>query len=392
MTTLIFLYNLVILLVLLGVLLNFLLNQLAVPRLLPRKLESTATPMVSILVPARNEEAVIERCLRSLEKQDYPNFEIILLDDQSTDRTAEIASELGFIHNQSCRIISGEPLPEGWVGKSWACHQLSQAARGDYLLFTDADTDHAPFALSAAMAEAIESKADLLSVWPAQETKTWSEKLVIPILFVAAAGMVPHWLLALGQRNESIRTRLKSEQWKMLGVANGQYVLFSRSGYEKIGGHAAVKNHMVEDVSLGRLVASKTRDGMILKNCDGGAIVSTRMYQSFPQLWEGFSKNAWPLFEGDKRLFIIGLTSQFLVFVAPFLFLLIARTSWLMLFFQVCLIYFLRLVFTVRYQSSWIGFILHPLGYLLGTAIAINSYRKNRETGLTWKGRTYQVR
>ena len=392
MTTLVFFYHALVLLVLLGVLLNFLLNQLVVPRLLPRKLESTATPMVSILVPARNEEAVIERCLRSLQQQDYPNYEIILLDDESSDTTAKIASELGFAHTGPYHMVSGKPLPEGWVGKPWACYQLSQVAQGDYLLFTDADTDHAPFALSAAIAEAIESRSDLLTVWPAQETKTWSEKLVIPILFVAAAGMVPHWLLTLGQRNESIRTRLKTHQWRMLGVANGQYVLFTRSGYEQIGGHEAVKDHMVEDVSLGRLVASKTAEGMILKNCDGGAIVSTRMYQSFPDLWEGFTKNAWPLFDGNKILFTIGLVAQFLVFIAPFLLLLFARTFWLMIFVQVCLIYFLRLLFTVRYQSSWIGFILHPFGYLLGTIIAINSYRKNLKKGLTWKGRTYRVR
>ena len=393
MSNLIFIYHLLVVFVLVGVLINFLLNQLAVPLLVQRQCDPNQSPFVSILVPARNEEAVIERCLRSLQAQDYPNYEIILLDDQSTDRTAEIARELGFFSEEArFRILSGQPLPTGWVGKNWACHQLSQVARGDYFLFTDADTHHAPFALSSTMAEALEHQTDLLTLWPAQETITWSEKLVIPILFVAAAGMLPHWLLALAQKNKNLCNRFTTHQWRMLGVANGQYVLFSRKGYQRIGGHESVKNHMVEDVALGRLVASHTGEGMILKNCDGGGLVSTRMYQSFAQLWEGFTKNAWPIFEGNFRLFYMGLTVQFLVFVAPFLLLPLARVSWLMLFFQISLIYFIRLLFTLRYRSSWWGALFHPFGYLLATAIAIQSYRLNLRSGLTWKGRTYHVK
>ena len=390
MSQLIFGYHAIVLLVLLSVLVNFLLNQLAVPRLVPGP-GPQATPFVSVLVPARNEEANISRCLSSLQRQDYPNYEIILLDDQSTDRTAEIALELDSSHPCRIRVVSGEKLPAGWVGKPWACSQLANVARGEYFLFTDADTCHTPHSLSTVMNEAVSSQTDLLTLWPAQETKTWSEKLVIPILFVAAAGMVPHWFLALGQRYESIRSRLTPEKWKMLGVANGQYILFSRDAYEKIGGHEAVKNHMVEDVSLGRLVASKTPEGMILKNCDGGGMVSTRMYRSFNELWEGFTKNAWPVFDGNKTVFYWGLSAHFLVFVGPFLWLPFSSISWLTILFQIALIYFIRLVFTVRYGSSWFGLLLHPIAYLLITAIAINSYRRNLVDGLSWKGRTYHV-
>ncbi len=391
MSNVIFLYHLLVVLVLVVILINFLLNQLAVPRLTPKKTHPDQSPLVSILVPARNEEAGIERCLRSLQAQDYLNYEIILLDDQSSDRTAKIAGELGFIHEGKFRILSGLPLPAGWVGKPWACHQLSQAARGEYLLFTDADTAHSPKALSSVMAEAFDCKSDLLTLWPAQETKTWSEKLVIPILFVAAAGMLPHWLLVLGQKNPAVRRRLTSRQWRMMGVANGQYILFTRRAYDQIGGHEVVRNHMVEDVALGRLVASKTLEGMILKNCDGGTLVATRMYQSFDQLWEGFTKNAWPVFEGNFPLFCLGNAGMFLVFVAPFLFLPFSSASWLMLLFQIVLIIFIRIIFTLRYQSSWLSAWLHPLAFLLGTAIAINSHRKNQKQGLTWKGRIYQV-
>jgi chlorobactene glucosyltransferase len=393
MSLLVFFYHLAMVLVLLGVLLNFLLNQLAVPRLQKRLCDPSRSPLVSILVPARNEEAVIERCLQSLKVQDYyPHFEIILLDDQSSDRTAEITRHLGFSEDDPhFRIISGQPLPSGWVGKPWACHQLAQAARGEYLLFTDADTSHAPFALSSVMAEALDSQSDLLTLWPHQETDTWSEKLVISILFVAAVGMLPHWLFALAHRSPNVRQHLTSRQWRMLGAANGQYVLFTRKAYDQIGGHEAVKNHMVEDVSLGRIVASRTGEGMILRHVDGGAMVNTRMYQSLRQLWEGFTKNAWPVFDGNLPLFCIGLTAQFLIFVGPFLFLPFAEASWLMLLFQIVLIYFIRALVTLRFRSSWLGALLHPFGYLLITAIAINSYWQNRKSGLTWKGRTYHV-
>ncbi len=392
MNLFVLIYHLLVIGVLLFVLLNFLLNQLAVPRLLPRKISPETAPLVSILVPARNEEAVIERCLHSLQAQDYPNYEIILLDDQSSDRTAEIARSAGFSSDsEQCRLIAGQPLPEDWIGKPWACHQLYQAARGEWLLFTDADTAHAPFALSAAVGEAMDRRADLLTLWPEQETKTWSEKWVIPIIYVAAAGAIPHWLLRLGQIYPQVRTFLSAKQWRGMGAANGQYVLFSRKGYKTIGGHTAVKNHLVEDVSLGRTVAGKTREGMILVNCDGTGVVKTRMYQNFPQLWEGFTKNAWPIFDGNFVFFCIGLTGQFLVFVGPFILLWFANFSWLMILFQILLIYFLRILFSWRYQTSWLGTVCHPLGYILATAIAINSYVQSRRKGLTWKGRTYQV-
>lgn len=392
MNIFVLIYHLLVIGVLSFVLLNFLLNQLAVPRLYPRKIKPSDAPLVSILIPARNEEAVIERCLHSLQSQDYPNYEIILLDDQSSDRTAEIARAAGFGEDDArFRLLSGTPLPEGWIGKPWACHQLAQAARGEYLLFTDADTAHAPFALSAAMGEAVDRKADLLTLWPEQETKTWSEKWVIPIIYVAAAGAIPHWLLRLGQIEPRVRNFLSAKQWRGMGAANGQYVLFSRKGYDQIGGHTAVKNHMVEDVSFGRIVAGKTREGMVLVNCDGTGVVKTRMYQNFPQLWEGFTKNAWPIFDGNFVAFCIGLTGQFLVFVGPFLLIWLANFSWLTILFQIFLIYLLRVIFSLRYRTSWQGTILHPLGYILATAIAINSYVQSRRKGLVWKGRTYQV-
>ena len=158
-------------------------------------------PMVSILVPARNEARNIAACAGSLLAQDYPNFELLVLDDHSEDATAEIARGLGVSESgERARLIRGEALPPGWCGKNWACHQLARAARGEFLFFTDADTAHAPGTVSAAIAYARKHRADLVSAWPRLVTVTWSEKLIIPMIVLLGMTLYPHWLVLLLQR------------------------------------------------------------------------------------------------------------------------------------------------------------------------------------------------
>ena len=391
MTLFLFILHLLILGALALMALNFFLNLPVVRRLRPVR-HAEGAPLVSILVPARNEEVSIGRCLRSLQEQDYPNFEIILLDDQSTDRTGELARSLGFAESHlRFRLMEGKPLPSGWVGKPWACHQLSEAARGEYFLFTDADTDHSPQALGAAMAEVLASRADLLSVWPRQETGTWSEKWVVSILFMAGGTMVPHWWLWLGQRFSRIGKGLRPEQWRTLGIANGQYLIFPRQSYLRLGGHRALCDQLVEDVCFGRLVASRTPEGMILRNVDGTQVVSTRMYRNFREVWEGFSKNAWPVFEGSLARFSFWVSVQWLVMVGPFALLLAPGSLRWMAVGEIALIVVLRTLVSVHYRSSGSGALAHPLAYTLATAIAWNSYRLGRKKGVLWKGRTYEV-
>ena len=144
----------------------------------PRRFDRADAPLVSVLVPARNEAHRITPCLRSLLAQNYPNYEIVVLDDHSEDGTASVVLGLGLSreNTSSRRLVEARPLPVGWTGKNWACHQLAAVARGEYLLFTDADTVHAPEALGACVGHAIDTGASLLSAWPRQETGTWSEK------------------------------------------------------------------------------------------------------------------------------------------------------------------------------------------------------------------------
>ncbi|HEY5753245.1 MAG TPA: glycosyltransferase [Chthoniobacterales bacterium] len=391
MQTLAALYYGLVLSVLGILLLNFVLNLRVAPRLSKASKLPPEPPMVSILVPARNEEVTIGRCLASLQIQDYPNYEVILLDDQSEDRTAEIARKLGFMPGyEKFRFVSGQPLPSGWVGKPWACHQLSQAARGEFLLFTDADTYHQPFALRAAMAQSLARNADLLSVWPFQETKTWSEKCVIPLLFVLSAAATPLWLLDLAQKRPALARLLGSKRCRSLGIACGQYILFKRTTYDSIGGHAGIANEIVEDITLGRIMAEDAVAGKVVQNCDGTHVVSTRMYQSFSQLWEGFTKNLWPVVCGNVPFFMLGLAVQFLVMILPILLLISGGWGNSLTLSAVTLIYILRFAIAINYRTSLLGTLLHPVGYALGIAMAINSFIRSHTGGVTWKGRAYR--
>jgi chlorobactene glucosyltransferase len=376
--------------VVLLLLLQFIANLLVLVRLQPGPVPDKP-PLVSVLVPARNEAGRIRPCLESLLAQDYPRFECIALDDQSDDDTSEVVQQLGFSADPSVpfRLVAGRPLPPNWIGKPWACHQLSQVARGEFLLFTDADTVHHPGAISATITLALRERSDILSAWTNQITRTFAEKLMIPFLFVAAAACLPHWLLFLAQRHTWLARWLGPNLLRSLGTANGQFICIRREVYQRIGGHAAVANHLVEDVALARAVATATGDGLRLTSCDGTALVHCRMYHSFPDLWEGFTKNLWPLFENDFLAFTILVLSQIVVFALPFF-----AAPWLTgwePWFLIGLILLLRILITFRYRTSWISVFFHPLGYLLAFAIALNSLRRSLGKGVTWKGRLYQV-
>lgn len=379
--------------VLLGLLANLMVNLRFVCRLQPRARlpHPDGSPLVSVLVPARNEEHRIGPCLRSLARQDYPNLEIIVLDDQSEDATARIAESLGFSAETGAwkRLRTGLPLPPGWTGKAWACQQLAEVARGEFLLFTDADTVHDRSCVSTAVAHAEHTCADLLALWPFQITRTWSEILVIPLQFVAAGAVLPHWLLAFAQRYPAVARFLGPAQLRSLGAASGQFLLFRRERYFAFGGHRAVAGHLVEDVALAREITTRTGSGFKLVSANGTRLVRCRMYNSFPEMWEGFTKNLHPLFEGDELLFRFAIAGQALLFVWPFVVVCWWRSP--ALFVQWALIYGLRTAAACLYRSSLWSVLWHPVGYALGLLIAVNSCRCTSGRGVTWKGRRYQT-
>ena len=272
------LFHCAILAALLLTLANLLIN-LRVVRSLAKAPLPSSFPRVSILVPARNEALRISPCATSLKAQDYPDFEVLILDDNSEDSTQAILRELGYQEDGArLRLLVGKPLPTGWTGKAWACHQLAQAATGDYLLFTDADTAHCPGTLRSAVALAQDTRADLLTVWPRQITETWSEKLVIPLLFLLAIGIYPFAGFELLQNFPRLAEKFPRSFLRALGAANGQFILFKKSSYFLIGGHEQVRAHLVEDVALGREISARMCEGMRLITCDATQFVSCRMY------------------------------------------------------------------------------------------------------------------
>jgi glycosyltransferase involved in cell wall biosynthesis len=267
------------------------------PAALPQFLIPEAPiPEVSIVVPARNEEASLGDCLESLTTQTGVAFEIIVVDDGSSDRTHEIAQSFAGI-----RAISPEPLPssptmKNWTGKNNAVVAGAKAARAKWILFTDADTVHLPGSLGRALAEAEKERADLLSYSPEQEVVTFAERAVMPAIFAELAAQYPL---------QKVR-----EQSSAVVAANGQYILVRRAAYDAVGGHEAVAAEIVEDVALARLFRNA---GQRVYFRYGGDAVRTRMYRNWEQLREGWTKNLALLFPQPERL---ALQSLFLWFVA----------------------------------------------------------------------------
>lgn len=260
------------------------------------------TPFVSILVPARNEELSIAKCVRSLLAQEYPGFEVIVLDDHSTDATRAILDDIQK-EDPALRIISGEALPAGWLGKHWACHQLAGVARGELLLFTDADTWHEPFALRDSAATLIEHQVDLLTAFPHEQVVTWGEKLTVPVLGFAPFSFVPVFLA---------RFRGLSR----LAVTIGQFMLFRRTAYDAIGGYEAVRTHPLDDVKFGRRVL---KNGLKWLLVDGTNHVHCRMYRDFDSAVSGFTRSLFAFFTDHVLLYSLAWLWIAVIFLEPLL-------------------------------------------------------------------------
>lgn len=242
-------------------------------------------PRVSVLIPARNEERNIAACVGSLLAQDYPDFEVVVLDDGSQDDTARILGSLGA--DRRLRVLAGLPLPPGWLGKNWACHQLGNAATGELLLFADADTRSHPSTLADAVAALYAERADFLSALPRQKMETWGERLVVPLLPWSLHSFFP---IAL----------LRRARWSALTTAIGQLMLFRRAAYDAIGGYEHVRASTIDDWDLVRALA---RAGLRWTVLDGASRVSTRMYGSFREAFDGFSKNLYARFGYNLPIF-----------------------------------------------------------------------------------------
>ena len=324
-------------------------------------------PVVSVIVPARNEEVSLADCLHSLATQQRIDFEIIVVDDHSTDRTREIAESFS---SKNIRVIEADPFQRGWTGKNNAVTTGVRAAHGDWLLFTDADTIHLPGSLANAVAEAQANGAEMLSYSPEQIAITFWEMATLPVVFTELARQFPP--SKVSDPNSSI------------AAANGQYILIQREAYDAVGGHAAIAGEILEDVALARAVKQSGRKIRFRYAADA---VRTRMYHDFRQLREGWTKNLALLFPHPGWL-ALKIFALWLFSWTAFLVALTTSYRWSALVFIGSFLYVM-----IRLRRANFGLGREVFGALFGMPmfayLLLRSKRAHANGSVSWKGRIY---
>ncbi len=333
----------------------------------------TTEPTISAIVPARNEESVIADCIRSIALQPEV-LEILVVNDQSTDCTAEIVRGL-IPEIPNLRLLETSGLPSGWVGKNNAVWLGAQQAKGKWLLFTDADAILAEGATAKAFQLAQENSAALVSFSPEQTLKTWYEKALIPFVFCRLARKFSYADI--------------NDPKSPAAAANGQFLLIQRSTYDAVGGHAAVAGEVLEDVALARRAK---QDGWGLWFGSGAGFVSVRMYRSFRQMWAGWRKNLYQLMGGASGSVFNEFESAFPWMT--FLILLFGIKFPLAMFIGALLLIFRQLNYGLELARNQFPFkfiIYYIPAVFLYAGVLIASYRSYARGKVAWKGREYPV-
>jgi len=352
-----------------------LLNRLTWPRAGgggPPSLEGGDLPAVSVLIPARDEEATIARAVQSALAE--PIAEVVVYDDGSTDRTPDI---LAAIDDERLRVVRGGALPEGWVGKPHACHQLARHATGGLLLFLDADVQLQPGAITRIVALREAWGAAVLTAVPRQQVDTVAEQLVVPLLHLTYTSWLPNVAVPLLPFTSMV-------------AANGQVLAVDRLTYEALGGFAAVRDAVVDDMAFCR--RSKAH-GQRVVFVDGHGLATCRMYTSAQEVWEGFSKNIYAGV-GHPLTMLLVLGAYVAAFLLPWVVLplalagvgadLLAPAA-----VGVAANVVQRAVLAERHDHPPASVLLHPVGIAALLAIALNSWRWSWRGTIRWAGRTY---
>jgi chlorobactene glucosyltransferase len=335
--------------------------------------EPDLLPTVSVLVPARNEAENLRRTLPHLLALDYPWLEILLLDDRSTDGTAAVAEEIGR-GSGTVRVLRGTEPPRGWVGKNWACHQLSEAATGGVLVFCDADVEAAPAAIRRTIALMHRHRAGAATAIPRQRLDGWMQAAVVPVIVqLPVAAMLPLRLIPI------IRS-------PSLSMANGQWLAFTRSAYDAVGGHKGVRDQVLEDVALGRRAKAC---GERLVVCAAASLLAVRMYGGAAAMREGFRKNLYPLLGGRRASFVAVLALLSIAWLYPFAGALRGTPAALV---PLALLAAVRIAGALLFRQGWRTVVLHPAGALLAAVLAVESWIGHERGRVRWKGRALPPR
>ncbi len=343
--------------------------------------------LISVCIPARNEERNIRACVEAVLSQDYPNFEVIVLDDRSTDSTHKILQQLA-AEDDRLKVVSGSDLPSGWAGKPHALFQASATARGEWLCFIDADTFLSPSTLSSCHTKAVETQADMFTIMTFQVLGSFWEKVVMPLIMTA---------LSVGFSPRKVNNPKTRD-----AIANGQFILIKRSVYDAVGGHESVRNSIVEDKAISEQVKW---NGYRLIVADGMKVARTRMYTSMPEMWEGWTKNIYLGLRDQPGLMVLGVFGAFLTMMAslflpawPLLGIVWFSNGgeWMAvgvvvesLLLWAYLIYKRAAASAKMEISTWYALTL-PLGAgVFGAMMFTSAWRVVSRKGVTWKGRVY---
>jgi len=333
---------------------------------------------LSVLIPARNEENNIEKCLRSLIADDNPNFEFLVLDDNSKDQTSKIVENLSKI-DPRITLLKGSKLPNDWSGKNWACYQLSSKAKGDLILFIDADTWVSNQTINKAISYMEETKCALLTVIPKRNPNCLIEKLMFPFIDWITTSFIPIKIAG------SLKT-------PYISAAFGQFMMFQKDKYFQTGGHNLLQGNVLDDLELGRAIKSK---GLIWKLLDGNKSVETDMYHTNLETIKGLSRSIFPTFEYRISTFILAATILFLITLGPY----ISIYFWLIGSYQNELLAIISFSTLIIILSSWIIIcsyfdhnkittIIYPLIISVIFLIALHSFFSYALGLSKWKGRS----
>jgi chlorobactene glucosyltransferase len=374
------LYQVIITVCLLFIAINLYLNLRSLRRPLTDVHLPEPAPFVSILVPARNEEVNIGACLESLLHQDYLNMEILVLDDNSNDGTADIVKQISTTDTR-IKLFRGEPLAEGWAGKPFACYQLARKAKGDWLLFVDADTTHSRQMLRSVISLSLELKPSLLSGFPRQLATSLPQKIAIPVLYFIIFSWLPLWWLQYSKKS-------------LPSLAIGQFLLFRTEDYWRMGGHQVVKSKILEDVWFG---VETIRHGGRHITVDLSQVVSCNMYRTVGVMREGFIRWMYSVSTLSPVALVGLMATGYLLYLAPYYWLWRGFTvatytnQWqAVVIFQVVIIFWMRWLLDNHFKEPVISSILHPFGFSFLLLSAFQSiYRQVTGAGVYWKKRLY---